>query len=132
MNESEYKRLHEKEASELRLYETKHGCDSERYGGISDKPIKANYPTKHRVPFFAGMLALSTGFAISSSFFLLGYYIGRNDRREESIKEIGRMQKEKKIMILNKKEMEKMNKDLEEVIDNERERYFIKGVSSTK
>ncbi len=133
MDKSEYRRLHEKEVNEFRLYTGENGgYNSDKHKKASDRLIRINYQNKNIRLIFGGLVVSLVGFAISSSLVLCGYYIGRNYGREEVNNEIERMQKEKKIMILNKKEIEKMNKDLEEVIDNERARYFIKGMSPTK
>jgi hypothetical protein len=126
MEERIYRELHEEEVNELRL-QSKNDSNKEAYR--KTEPIIAYYKDKDKRLILAGLLISLAGFVASSYFFLLGYHMGKNYGKEEAIKEMQQMQKERGTIMLNK---EKENKSLEDTIEKERARYFIKGTLSEK
>lgn len=85
-------------------------------------------PSKFPKLFKGIVLSAIIGTAIGYTI-LAAFNIARNYGRDEVIMELNELQEARKIKIFREQEIYKINKELEDRIDNERAKYYLKGLS---
>ncbi len=121
MEKDKYKKLHEEEIEELAYEKEKQNMEKQ-------SKYSAN---KYRRLFLSTIGLISFGFICGTSAFV-AYYFGYGRGEKDSILELEKLQRNGEIKIFSRQGMEKMDKDLEELMEQERAKYFFKGLLDRK
>ena len=143
MGKERYQRIHEQDGAELRSLSVEEIdrlrnyaselCGYENKRKVNLRQFILPIPPEKRItnwPSLFVKLALTaviTG-VVSYGFLSLFNSI-KNYGRNNTIRELNELERKGEIKIYRKRDIDKMGKELEELIDNERARYYLKGLS---